>query len=145
MGDDIHQNLRKIGPRYSPIGEKQAQIVELIKRGEIRAELQTHINMNIQGLRKRKVPWGRKLASERLWDPFSSVHRNGMMNLNLSRNYVRLMYPAIPMFFMIYMMEPVIYGIIDLKYNNNYQWEGIYHKFGSIRCPYADNTITRLA
>ena len=47
MKDDIYQNLRKIGPTYSSVGEKQAQIVELIKRGEIRTELQTHFNMNI--------------------------------------------------------------------------------------------------
>ena len=49
------------------------------------------------------------------------------------------------MFFCIYLMQPVIHGIVDLKYNNNYQWEGIYHKFGSTRMVFTDQTITRLA
>ena len=101
--------------------------------------------MNIQGLRKRKTPFGRRPANQRLWDPLSSYSRNGILNLGLSRNWVRIMYPCVPIFFMIYMMQPVVYGIIDLKYNNNYQWEGIYHKFGSTRMVYSDQAITRLA
>ena len=145
MKDDIYQNLRKIGPTYSTVGEKQAQLVELIKRGEIRTELQTHFNMNIQGLRKRKTPFGRRPANIRLWDPLSAYSRNGILHLGLSRNWVRFVFPMIPMFFMVYMMEPVVWGIIDLKYNNNYQWEGIYHKFGSTRMVYSDQSITRLA
>ena len=120
MQDDIYQNLKKIGPTYSSIGEKQAQIVEMIKRGELKVERRTSVNMNIQGLRKRKHPFGRRVANQRLWDPLSGVFRNGILNIGLSRNYVRFVFPCIPMFFLIYMMQPVIHGTIDLKYNNNY-------------------------
>ena len=100
--------------------------------------MKLHFNTDIQGLRKRKVVWGKNVANRRLWDPFSGVFRNGILNIGLSRNYVRLMYPMVPMFLMIYLMQPVIYGVIDLKYKNNYQWEGIYHKFGSTKLPYCD-------
>ena len=107
--------------------------------------MRLHFNTNIQGLRKRKTPWGRNVANKRLWDPFSGVFRNGILNVGLSRNWARLVYPCVPMFLMIYLMQPVIYGTIDLKYNNNYQCEGIYHKFGAIRMPYVDQSVTRLA
>ena len=39
MDDEINQNLKKIGPTYSTTGEKQAQIVSMIKRFEIKIKL----------------------------------------------------------------------------------------------------------
>jgi len=91
------------------------------------------------------VPFAIRPSNYRLWDRLGSYERNGMINQQLSRNWVRFIYPAVPMFFMIYLLQPVIYGIIQHDYYANYQWEGIYHKYGKDRMVYCDNTITRLA
>ena len=45
--DDINQNLKKIGSQYSAAHEKQLQFVQMVKRYEVKPELQTKINMNI--------------------------------------------------------------------------------------------------
>ena len=58
--DDINQGLKKIGAQYSSIDEKQQQIVQLIKRQEVTAHLECKINKDIQGLRKKRVPFGLK-------------------------------------------------------------------------------------
>ena len=145
MGDDIHQNLRKIGPQYSSGWEKQAQVVQMIKRFEIKPELKTRVNLEIPGLRKKKKPFTKTPANKRLWQSWSSFERNGMLNVGLSRNWVRIIFPAVPMFFFIYCFEPVIYGTIDIQHYANYQWEGIYYKCGSDRITQCDQSITRLA
>ena len=49
------------------------------------------------------------------------------------------------MFFFAYMLQPAIHGTIYNQAYNNYQWESVYHKYGSVRLIYSDNTITRLA
>ena len=145
MEDDLYQNLKKIGPSYSTIAEKQAQVVEMIKRNEIKPELKVRLNMNIQGLRKKTTPFSSKPNNRRLWQAWGSYERNGMLNVGLSRNWVRLVFPAIPMFFFIYMGEPVIHGWVYINWYNNYQWEACYHKLQTHRMVYGDNTITRIA
>ena len=60
MHDEINQNLKKIGPTYSTTAEKQAQIVQMIKRFEIKPELKCRINTEIPGLRKKKVAFSKK-------------------------------------------------------------------------------------
>jgi hypothetical protein len=67
MKDEIHQNLKKIGPTYSTMAEKQAQIVQMIKRYEVKPELKCHINMNIPGLRKKKTPFSTKPNNKAYW------------------------------------------------------------------------------
>merc|ERR1719361_3342130 len=51
-----------------------------------------------------------------------------MLNVGLSRNWARLVFPAVP----------VIYGNIDIMHYANYQWEGIYYKYGSDRMSQCD-------
>ena len=145
MQDDIHQNLRQIGPNYSQTDEKQRQIVQMIKRFEVKTELRTRVNMEIPGLRKKKTPFSATPNNRRLWETFSSFERNGMINVGLSRNWVRLIFPTIPMFFAVYMMSPVIHGQINNEHYMNYQWEGVYFKYGGDRLPMVDQSITRLA
>lgn len=145
MEDTINQNLKKIGPRYSNVAEKQAQVVEMIKRYEVKPELRCSVNMDIPGLRKKKTAFSVKPANKRLWQPFGSFERNGMVNLMPSRNWARFVWPLVPAFFFTYMLQPVLHGHVYNMHYNNYQWEGIYHKMGSNRMIYADNTITRLA
>ena len=43
------------------------------------------------------------------------------------------------------MMSPVIHGKVNDQAYMNYQWEGVYFKYGGDRTPMVDNTITRLA
>ena len=138
MEDNLSQNLKKIGPRYSSIAEKQAQVVMMVKRYDLRPELKTRVNMEIPGLRKKKTAFSGKPANKLWWQPLGSMERNGMVNVFPQRNWARFIFPAVPMFFFIYMMQPVIHG--DLYYNhyNNYQWESVYHKYGSQRCVYVD-------
>ena len=45
--NEINQNLKKIGPTYSATAEKQAQIVQMIKRYEVEPQLKCDINMDI--------------------------------------------------------------------------------------------------
>ena len=145
MDDEIRQNLKKIGPTYSTTAEKQAQIVQMIKRFEIKPELKCRVNMEIPGLRKKKVAFSTKPNNRSLWQTFSSFERNGMINIGLSRNWPRLIFPMVPMFFFAYMLQPVIHGTVYIQSYNNFQWETVYHKYGSNRIIYVDNTITRLA
>ena len=145
MDDEINQNLKKIGPTYSTTGEKQAQVVQMIKRYEVKPELKCSINMNIPGLRKKKVAFAVKPNNKVWWQSWSSLERNGMLNVGLSRNWPRLMFPMVPMFFFFYSLQPVIHGTVYKQAYNNYQWETVYHKYGANRITYVDNTITRLA
>lgn len=84
----------------------------MIKRYEIKPELKCHINMNIPGLRKKKVAFSTKPNNKAWWQTWSSVERNGFLNVGLSRNWVRLAFPCVPMFFFFYMLQPVIHGTI---------------------------------
>ena len=143
--DTLSQNLKKIGPRYSSIAEKQSQVVQMVKRYELKPELKTRVNMDIPGLRKKKTPFSARPANKNLWQSFGSFERNGMVNVFPQRNWLRFVYPAVPMFFFIYMMEPVLHGEIYYQHYQNYQWESAYHKYGTNRPPFADQTITRLA
>ena len=143
--DDIHQNLKKIGPTYSHMAEKQDQIVQMIKRQEVRAELKTNINMDIQGLRKKNTPFLMKPNNTRLWQTLSSSERNGQINIGISRNFTRFMFPFISMFFFMYTLMPVMHGTVYEKHYNNFQWAGSYYKFGANRMVITDMSITRLA
>ena len=145
MQDDLNQNLRKFGPNYSVTDEKQRQVVQMIKRYEVKTELRTRVNLDIPGLRKKKTPFAATPNNRRLWEAFSSFERNGQINVGLSRNFVRLIFPTIPVFFMVYMASPVIHGKINNDHYMNYQWRGVYFKYGSDRLPMVDQSITRLA
>jgi len=68
-----------------------------------------------------------------------------MLNVGLSRNWPRLLWPMAPMFLFAYSLQPALHGTVYIQAYNNYQWETVYHKFGSNRITYVDNTITRLA
>ena len=103
------------------------------------------INQDIPGLRKKKVAFMRKPNNRGYWKSFSSYERNGIKNLNLSRNWTRLVFPLIPMFFFVYFMQPIVHGVTYIQHYNNYQWESVYYKYGSTRMIYTDQTITRLA
>ena len=118
--DDINQNLRKIGPQYSAMQEKQLQFVQMVKRFEVKPELKTKINMDISGLRKKKTPFAMTPNNKRLWETLSSNERNGMLNLMLSRNWVRFVFPAVPAFFFIYMMQPVIHSTVNDQHYENF-------------------------
>jgi hypothetical protein len=117
----------------------------MIKRYELKPEIRANINMEIPGLRKKKVAFSSKPANKKYWTPLGSMERNGMVNVFPSRNWAKFVFPAVPMFFFIYMLQPVLHGHVYNMHYNNYQCESVYHKYGSIRIPYADNTITRLA
>ena len=60
MQNDLYQNLPKIGPQFSSVDEKQGQVVSMIKKYEVKPQLQVSINQNIPGLRKKKVAFSRK-------------------------------------------------------------------------------------
>jgi len=137
--------LRKIGPNYSSIAEKQTQVVHMVKRYELKPELKCRVNQDIPGLRKKAVAFSAKPNNKRYWEALGSFERNGMVNIGLSRNFVRFMYPMVPMFFFIYMAQPVIHGNVYVKWYNNYQWQSMYNKFQANKMVYADNTITRIA
>merc|ERR1712183_175277 len=53
-----------------------------------------------------------------------------MINLMLSRNWVRFVFPGVPVFFFIYFMAPVIHGNVNNKHFQNYQFETVYYKYG---------------
>ena len=143
--DDIHQGLKKIGAQYSTLEEKQQQMVQMIKRYEIKPQLECHINKDIQGLRKKRIPFGVKPSTHRWWYKYSGFERNGVLNVGISRNFTRLMFPCVPMFFFFYICQPIIHGNIYYKHFNNYQWDAMYFKFSMNRPLYSDQTITRLA
>ncbi len=107
--------------------------------------MKVKINQDIPGLRKKKKAFSTKPSNTRWFSSFISYERNGYINVGLSRNWTRLAFPVLPLFFFVYMWEPLIHGHIYIHHFNNYQWETVYFKFGSTRPTYTDNTITRLA
>ena len=129
MQDDLHQKLKKIGPKWSTINEKQNQVVEMLKRGELKPEMKCRVNMDIQGLRKKSTPFAKKPNNKALWETWASFERNGMLNIGLSRNWVRLMFPFVPAFLMMYIGMPYMHGACYINHFNNFQWECVYHKF----------------
>ena len=145
MNDPINQGLKKIGPAFSTTEDKQQQIVQMIKRYEVKPQLECHVNQNIQGLRKKQIAFGAKPSSHRYWNAWSSLERNGVMNVGLSRNHARLVLPFVPAFLLFYICQPIIHGNIYIKHYNNYQWEACYYKMGMNRPLFTDQTITRLA
>ena len=145
MEDDLNQNLRQYGPNFSVTDEKQRQVVAMIKRFEVKPELRTRVNLEIPGLRKKKTAFAATPNNKYLWEKWSSFERNGMLNIGLSRNWVRLVFPAVPMFFFIYMWQPVLHGTVNNQHYMNYQWKGVYFKYGADRLPMVDTSITRIA
>ena len=117
----------------------------MIKRYDVAPQLKVKINQDIPGLRKKKRAFSAKPTNTRWWSPFSSYERNGYLNIGLSRNWVRIAFPCVPLFFIMYMWQPIVHGTIYNQHYNNYQWEGIYYKYTANRMPMVDNTITRLA
>ncbi len=117
----------------------------MIKRYEVAPQLKVKINQDIPGLRKKKKAFGVKPSNTRWWAPFISYERNGFLNVGLSRNWVRIAFPILPLFWFMYMWQPIIHGNIYNMHFNNYQWEGVYYKFTQNRMVYTDQTITRLA
>ena len=103
MQNDIYQNLPKVGPGFSHVDEKQVNVVSMIKNYEVAPQLKVRINMEIPGLRKKKVAFSVKPNNRRLLASFISYERNGYMNVALSRNWTRLAFPLIPLFFFMYM------------------------------------------
>ena len=117
----------------------------MIKRYEVSPQMKIKINQDIPGLRKKNKAFSVKPVNKRLWAPFASYERNGYLNVGLSRNWTRLAFPILPMFFFMYMWQPLIHGSIYANHHNNYQWEGVYYKFSANRPLFTDNAITRLA
>ena len=118
-------------------------MVQLVKRGEVKPQLQCHVNQNIQGLRKKRVAFGAKPSTHRWYHPFATLERNGQINLMITRNFVRFVFPMVPMFFFFYLGQPVIHGNIYIKHYNNFQWDALYFKFSMNRPLFTDQTITR--
>ena len=113
MSDQINQNLTKYGPQYSLKDLKQRQIVGMIKRFEVKTELRTRVNQEIAGLRKKKTPFSVMPNNRTLWDSFSTFERNGMINVGISRNWARLVWPTVPVFLFVYLAFPMIQGHVD--------------------------------
>merc|ERR1712004_144773 len=111
------------------------------------AELQCRINMNIPGLRKKKNPFAATPNNWRhpIFESWSSLERNGMLNQGLSRNWVRTAFPGAVLFLFVYIWQPLIHGNIYVKYFNNYSFETVYYKYQTNRMPMVENTITRIA
>ena len=68
-----------------------------------------------------------------------------MLNLMLSRNWVRGVFPLIPAFCFVYMFSPVIHGNVNIMHYQNYSFDTVYYKYASNRMPMVENTITRIA
>ena len=119
--------------------------MQQIKRFEVEAKLKCDLNMDIKGLRKKKVAFRAKPNNKALWASLGSFERNGMLNVGLSRNWPRFAFPLVPMFLFFYSLQPAMHGTTYIQAYQNYQWETVYHKFGSNRIIYVDNTITRIA
>ena len=117
----------------------------MIKTFEVQPHLKVRINQDIPGLRKKNTPFARKPNNRIWWHSFTSYERNGVLNIGLSRNWTRIAFPIIPIFFAVYFFNPIIHGTTYINYYHNYQWEGVYYKFATTRMPYSDATITRLA
>ena len=95
-------------------------MVNLIKSGDVKCEMKVNINMNIPGLRKKKVPFSKTPSSHRWIKPFHSYERNGVLNWSLARNWSRFAFPFLPLFWLMYMMQPMIHGNTYFKENNNF-------------------------
>ena len=75
----------------------------MIKKCEVQPHLNVRVNMDIPGLRKKKVPFSNKPNNRRFMASWISYERNGVLNVGLSRNWTRLAFPLIPLFLFVYM------------------------------------------
>ena len=75
----------------------------MIKRYEVAPQLKVKINQDIPGLRKKPKAFGLKPTNTRWWASFTSYERNGILNIGLSRNWTRIAFPILPLFFYFYM------------------------------------------
>ena len=114
-------------------------------RFEVKPQMICSVNQNIEGLRKKRVPFSNKPSTWRLWEPIHFFERNGAINFWLAKNWIRFAFPMIPAFFFMYIAQPILHGTVYVKHYNNYQWEAIYFKFSTNRHLMCDQTITRLA
>ena len=142
---DLKQNLPKIAPQHSTVHEKQAEIVKLVKKFEVRPTLHWNVNQNIPGLRKKRMPFARKPSSHRWYRKFHSFERNGVMNWMVSANWTRLVFPMVFLFYCMYCFQPVMHGSVYINQFNNWQFEAVYAKLNSNRIPMQTQTITRIA
>eukprot|EP00355_Strombidium_rassoulzadegani_P000557 CAMPEP_0168612772 /NCGR_PEP_ID=MMETSP0449_2-20121227/3095_1 /TAXON_ID=1082188 /ORGANISM="Strombidium rassoulzadegani, Strain ras09" /LENGTH=151 /DNA_ID=CAMNT_0008653359 /DNA_START=3 /DNA_END=459 /DNA_ORIENTATION=- len=79
--NDINQGLKKIGAEFSSIDEKQRQIVQMIKRQEVKTRMIVNVNPDIPGLRRRL---GNRPTTYRMIHPFSTQERNGVLNVAIT-------------------------------------------------------------
>ena len=127
---DINMGLKRIGPMYSSLDEKQKQITQMISRQEIRPTLNCSINQNIPGLRKKAVPFLTKPSTvARAWHPWATYERNGAINIGITRNYSRLVFPGVAIFLIYYVGGNINYGTIYVNWLNNFQHEAVYFKY----------------
>lgn len=139
MNDNPHrniQNLKKIGPVYSTIDEKQRNITEEILNFKVRPELKVKLNMNIPGLERKKVMGVRNPGTYRYFTRLAMKGREGWIYIWTMPNITRFWTPFMCALLLYYAGQTLTFQVYYSKELNNMEWEGCYPKMQTIPSHY---------
>lgn len=132
------QELDKIGDIYSSKDEKQRVIAEEIRNLRIKPKQEILLNMNIQGLDKRKVFGGRNPATLRFYAPFITTGRTGVKYIGHYHNIARFVVPGFVVLFYYYTAENYMRAAWYDKEMNNCETETTYVKMQTFSCHFPE-------
>jgi hypothetical protein len=135
------QGLKKIGPIYSTKDEKQRIIAEEILNLRLKPELKLKINMNIQGLvRKKKLTPMNPTTTKWIFH-MSGKGREGWLYLNTMPNMLRFWAPFCMVLYWFYAVMPVGFQVHQARHQLNYEYETCYFKMQSNPQPYIEKLV----
>ena len=132
------QSLSKIGPVFSHKDEKQRIISEEILNLRLKPQLKLNINMNIQGLRKKKSISAYNPPTTKWIFHVLGIGREGWSYYNTMPNSLRFWAPIVMMMFDYYAAMPVGLQVHQQKNELNHEFETAYFKFQTISQPYIE-------
>lgn len=144
MNENSHRNIQKlprIGPVYSTKDEKQRLIAEAILQGKIKPQLKLKINMNIEGLDKKKIISARNPETRRLVTRMSAFGKDGWCYLMTSSNVSRFGIPLIVFMYYYYVaMVPIMQNYVE-KEHLNYEILTLFPKYQIVAPHYHDKVV----
>ena len=63
--------------------------------GDREQHIPRHQRWRMEGLRKKIAPFAKKPSTHRWYHPFATLERNGQLNVGITRNFVRFMFPIV--------------------------------------------------
>jgi hypothetical protein len=135
------QSLSQIGPIFSTKDEKQRLIAEEILNLRIKPQLKLNINMNIQGLTKKKKLSAYNPSTTRWINHMGGIGRTGWLYVNTIPNATRFFMPFIACMFYYYGVMPIGFQVHQRRHELDYEYETCYAKMQTLPAPYIEKVV----